>query len=204
MIASSSIENAMQSEQNAEAAARKLHARYLLRGNVTRARDRLRMNVTLEDVEAGSRLWSRTLEQPVEQLAAINEAVVQETAVEREFRRGHSLDGTRESGRRGFLLGRCTHRRSLSGRRRSGGCFERAAAFAMLGEDERALTELAVSQKNRRYAGWWYTAELDPIYSRVRNDPRFQALIAQARAHRDRQRALLDEMRASGAVPTRS
>lgn len=82
--------------------------------------------------------------------------------------------------------------------------WERAAAFAMLGNDERALTELAASQKNGRYAGWWYTAELDPIYSRVRKDPRFQALAAQARAHRDQQRALLDKMRASGQVPTRS
>ncbi|HEY0938944.1 MAG TPA: tetratricopeptide repeat protein [Steroidobacter sp.] len=82
--------------------------------------------------------------------------------------------------------------------------WERAAAFAMLGEDDRALTELAASQKNGRYAGWWYTAELDPIYSSVRNDARFQALAARARAHRDRQRALLDKMRASGEVPTRS
>lgn len=82
--------------------------------------------------------------------------------------------------------------------------WERAAAFAMLGDDERALTELAASQRNGRYAGWWYTAELDPIYSRVRTDPRFQALATQARAHRDQQRALLEKMRASGEVPTRS
>jgi DNA-binding winged helix-turn-helix (wHTH) protein/TolB-like protein/Tfp pilus assembly protein PilF len=82
--------------------------------------------------------------------------------------------------------------------------WERAAAFAMLGEDERALTELTASQKLGRYAGWWYTAELDPIYTGIRKDPRFQALAAQARAHRDRQRALLDKMRASGEVPTRT
>lgn len=82
--------------------------------------------------------------------------------------------------------------------------WERAAAFALLGEDERALSELAATQKIGRYAGWWYTAELDPIYSRVRKDPRFQALVAQARAHRDQQRALLDKMRVAGDVPTRS
>lgn len=82
--------------------------------------------------------------------------------------------------------------------------WERAAAFAMLDENERALTELAASQKMGRYAGWWYTAELDPIYAGIRTDPRFQALAAQARAHRDQQRALLDKMRASGEVPTRS
>lgn len=81
--------------------------------------------------------------------------------------------------------------------------WERAAALAMLGDDEQALTELAASQKIGRYAGWWYTAELDPIYSRVRKDPRFQVLVARARAHRDQQRALLDKMRDSGEVPTR-
>lgn len=82
--------------------------------------------------------------------------------------------------------------------------WERATAFAMLGDDERALTELAASQKTGRYAGWWYTAELDPVYSRIRKDPRFQALAAQAQAHRDQQRALLDKMRGSGKVPARS
>lgn len=82
--------------------------------------------------------------------------------------------------------------------------WERAAAFAMLGEHDRALNELAASQKTGRYAGWWYTADLDPIYSGIRKDPRFQALAAQARAHRDQQRALLEKMRQSGEVPTRS
>jgi hypothetical protein len=82
--------------------------------------------------------------------------------------------------------------------------WERAAAFAMLGEDERALTELAASQKAGRFGGWWYTAELDPVYSRIRQDPRFQALAARARAHSQQQRALLDEMRRKGEVPERS
>jgi tetratricopeptide (TPR) repeat protein len=82
--------------------------------------------------------------------------------------------------------------------------WERAVAYAILGDDERALSELATSQKMGRYAGWWYTAELDPVFSRVRKDPRFQALAAQAQAHRDKQRALLDEMRAKREVPSRS
>ena len=82
--------------------------------------------------------------------------------------------------------------------------WERAAVFAMLGEDERALTELAASQKMGRFAGWWYTAELDPVYSRVRQDSRFQALAARARAHSQQQRALLDEMRKNGEIPRRS
>jgi DNA-binding winged helix-turn-helix (wHTH) protein/TolB-like protein/Tfp pilus assembly protein PilF len=82
--------------------------------------------------------------------------------------------------------------------------WERAAVFAMLGEDERALAELAASQKMGRFAGWWYTAELDPVYSRIRHDSRFQALAARARAHSQQQRALLDQMRKNGEVPGRS
>ena len=81
------------------------------------------------------------------------------------------------------------------------------ARFAVLkgagSQLERALTELAASQKMGRFAGWWYTAELDPVYSRLRRDPRFQRLAAQAREHSQQQRALLDEMRRNGEVPRR-
>jgi DNA-binding winged helix-turn-helix (wHTH) protein/TolB-like protein/Tfp pilus assembly protein PilF len=81
--------------------------------------------------------------------------------------------------------------------------WERAAIHAMLGDNERALSELAASQQMGRFVGWWYIAELDPIYSNVRGDPRFQALAAKARAHSQGQRALLDEMRRKGEVPKR-
>ena len=73
----------------------------------------------------------------------------------------------------------------------------------MLGDNERALTELATSQQMGRFAGWWYIAESDPIYANVRRDPRFQALAARAREHSQQQRALLEEMRRKGEVPTR-
>lgn len=82
--------------------------------------------------------------------------------------------------------------------------WERAAAHAMLGDDERALAELTAIQKLSRFAGWWYTAELDPVYSRLRQEPRFQALAARARAHGQKQRALLDAMRSKGEVPRRT
>ena len=81
---------------------------------------------------------------------------------------------------------------------------ERAAAFAVLGDDERALAQLAIAQKMRRYYRWWYLAELDPLYARFRGDPRFQALTEQARTYRAEQRALLEQMRRKGEVPKRS
>jgi tetratricopeptide (TPR) repeat protein len=80
---------------------------------------------------------------------------------------------------------------------------ERAMAYAMLGDDERALEQLAASLKLGHYARWWYTAELNPIFDRLRRDPRFQALVAQAKQHQLEQRALVDEMREKGAVPRR-
>ena len=83
-------------------------------------------------------------------------------------------------------------------------CRERAAAFAILGDDERALAELALTLKMRKFYRWWYTAELDPLYERLRSDPRFQALAEQARKHRVEQRALVEQMRRKGEVPKRT
>ena len=83
-------------------------------------------------------------------------------------------------------------------------CRERAAAFAILGDDERALAELAITQKMKKFYRWWYIAELDPLYERFRSDPRFQALAEQARKHRVEQRALVEQMRRKGEVPKRT
>jgi DNA-binding winged helix-turn-helix (wHTH) protein/TolB-like protein/Tfp pilus assembly protein PilF len=82
--------------------------------------------------------------------------------------------------------------------------WERAVAFALLGDDDRALAELTAMQAMGRYGGWWYTRELDPVYSRLRQDPRFQALADRDRAHVQKQRALLEAMRNKGEVPRRS
>ena len=83
-------------------------------------------------------------------------------------------------------------------------CRERAAAFAILGDDERALAELAITQKMRKFYRWWYTAELDPLFERFRRDPRFQELAEQAKRHRVEQRALVEQMRRKGEVPKRT
>jgi TolB-like protein/DNA-binding winged helix-turn-helix (wHTH) protein/Tfp pilus assembly protein PilF len=72
---------------------------------------------------------------------------------------------------------------------------ERAAAFAVLGDDRQVLQELAHSVQNGQVYRWWYLAEHDPLYAHLRSDPRFQALARQVVAHRERQRALLEDMR---------
>jgi hypothetical protein len=64
--------------------------------------------------------------------------------------------------------------------------------------------ELADSMRHGEYVRWWYTAELDPLYAHLRADPRFRALADTAKRHRLEQRALLDDMRRRGEVPTRS
>jgi DNA-binding winged-HTH domains len=83
-------------------------------------------------------------------------------------------------------------------------CRERAAAFAILGDDERALAELATTQKMRKFYRWWYTAELDPLYEHLRSDSRFQELAERASKHRVEQRALVEQMRRKGEVPKRT
>jgi DNA-binding winged helix-turn-helix (wHTH) protein/TolB-like protein len=80
---------------------------------------------------------------------------------------------------------------------------DRAAAFAILGDPERALEELKNSLRIGHYSYWWYYGELDPLYENLRADPRFQALLAQVKEHRARQRALLGEMRRNGLIPKR-
>ena len=81
---------------------------------------------------------------------------------------------------------------------------ERATAFAILGDDEKALRELAVSVKTKKFYRWWYLAELDPVFERLRGDPRFQSLAEQAKDYRRSQRALVDELRRKGEVPKRT
>jgi len=77
----------------------------------------------------------------------------------------------------------------------------RATAYALLGDNERALSALATSVQQRDFARWWYTAELDPVFAQLRQDPRFQSLANTVKEHRVQQRALLDEMRRNGQAP---
>ena len=80
---------------------------------------------------------------------------------------------------------------------------ERAALFAVVGEDDKAMELLEDSQRMKQFARWWYTGELDPLYAHLHSNPRFKALVARAKQHRAQQRALLEEMRNKGVVPRR-
>jgi hypothetical protein len=81
---------------------------------------------------------------------------------------------------------------------------ERAAIFAVLGDDAMAMDLLEDSQRMRHFTRWWYTGEIDPLYEHLHADPRFKALVARAKQHRAQQRALLEEMRNKGVVPRRT
>lgn len=80
---------------------------------------------------------------------------------------------------------------------------ERAALFAVLGDDAKAMELLEDGQRMNRFARWWYTGELDPLYKHLHSHPRFKAMVARAKQHRAQQRALLEEMRNQGTVPRR-
>jgi hypothetical protein len=79
----------------------------------------------------------------------------------------------------------------------------RAAAHVMLGEEDLALTELEADQGSTHFSGWWYVAELDPLFASLRQHPRFRALADRANQHRAQQRPLLEKMRRRGEVPMR-
>jgi hypothetical protein len=74
----------------------------------------------------------------------------------------------------------------------------------VLGEDERALDELAISVRDGKLYRWWYLSGHDPLYEHLRGDPRFLAINQQARQHIESQRALLEEMRRNGDIRTRT
>lgn len=78
---------------------------------------------------------------------------------------------------------------------------ERAAAFAVLGDDRQVLRELAHSIENGQLYRWWYLAGHDPLYAHLRGEPAFQALDRLATAQRDRQRALLGATRNQATFP---
>jgi hypothetical protein len=78
-------------------------------------------------------------------------------------------------------------------------------ALALGGDREAAIAMLQRSAASKHaYSGAWYFLEMEPAYDGLRQDPRFQAIVREARAHRVEQRQELDRRRAAGRLPDRS
>jgi hypothetical protein len=107
-----------------------------------------------------------------------------------ETERGRNMVRALLVGLDGDEIGRPAHWYSL----------ERARLFALLGEDDKAIEELAASQRLNHWSRWWYIGEIDPVFAHLHRDPRFKALVASARAHRAAQRALVEDMRRKGEI----
>lgn len=80
---------------------------------------------------------------------------------------------------------------------------ERASAYVLLGDHERALKELADDARSRRTYRWWYLVDHDPLFAPLRADLRFQAIAEQAKQHSREQRMKLEEMRRRGNIVVR-
>jgi TolB-like protein/Flp pilus assembly protein TadD len=79
--------------------------------------------------------------------------------------------------------------------------FGRAIAAAVLGETETALRTLEFGLDSGN--PWWWWLRGHPAFDGLREEPRFQALIAAAEDHAAEQRVLLAEMRRAGVLPDR-
>ncbi len=65
-----------------EAMGRELGVRYLLEGNVRRAGDQLRVTAQLVEAKSGEILWTQRFDRPLADLAALQEALIEEVAAQ--------------------------------------------------------------------------------------------------------------------------
>lgn len=65
---------------NPAVVAQQLHARFLMRGKVLRVDERLHVNAQLLDGQAGTLLWSVTLDRPISELASIRDDIARHIA----------------------------------------------------------------------------------------------------------------------------
>jgi transcriptional activator of cad operon len=80
---------------------------------------------------------------------------------------------------------------------------DRAKALLLLGNVDSALLELEAIHKAGLYVSWWYPAERDPLFSVIRDNPRFRAIVDRANAHRDQQQKLVEQLSREGEIPQR-
>jgi predicted Zn-dependent protease len=76
--------------------------------------------------------------------------------------------------------------------------------MVVTGRPDAGLDLLARETERLHHHPYWYVVfRSDELLRSVRNDPRFQAILAHERAYSARQRALLEQMRQTGDVPFR-
>ncbi|MET0281615.1 MAG: winged helix-turn-helix domain-containing protein [Steroidobacteraceae bacterium] len=78
----------------------------------------------------------------------------------------------------------------------------RARALALLGRDEEALFQLERLPAISRTGTLW-EATVDPVFDRLRAEPRFVALLARLAGYEAAERARIDELRDRGVIPRR-
>jgi hypothetical protein len=77
-------------------------------------------------------------------------------------------------------------------------------ALALLGERDEALALLQRSFDSREVFGSiWSSIGIDPAYDALRDDPRYQAMVAAVQRNAEEQRRELERRRADGRVPMR-
>jgi len=77
-------------------------------------------------------------------------------------------------------------------------------ALALNGDRDAAIAMLQRSISNKyAFSDGWFFLEVEPAYDGLRQDPRFKAMLHEARAHWVEQRQELDRRRANGRVPDR-
>jgi hypothetical protein len=77
-------------------------------------------------------------------------------------------------------------------------------ALALNGDRDGAIAMLQRSVATRyAFSEHWYFLQVEPAYDGLRPDPRFQAILRDARANAAEQRRELDRRRAAGRVPDR-
>ena len=79
-----------------------------------------------------------------------------------------------------------------------------SAAYALLGREDESLAALERSIAEKFTPGLEFKLAVDPIFDRLRANPRFLAVTAQLARHRAAERRKLEQMRAAGLVPYRS
>lgn len=80
----------------------------------------------------------------------------------------------------------------------------RAAAQAILGHNDAALTHLENLQRKGQHIGWWARIERDPAFASLRTTPRFQGVVSSTKFWLEGEVRQIAAMRERAEIPRRS